>query len=80
MNPNITPKYYRVTTYRGHQGRGRSLPISFYIVAENAIHASRIAQRMAGVKHSKFIMSCVPVTYEEYMEGRKESAYYRRGI
>lgn len=70
-------KYYKVTAYRAHQGRGRSVPISFYIAAENVLHASRIAQRMPGVKHSKAIMSCVPISMEEYIEGRKMSAYHR---
>lgn len=70
-------KYYRVTTYRGHQGRGKSVPITFYIAAENAMHASYIAQRMPGVKHSRMVMSCVPISVEEYMEGRKMSAYKR---
>ena len=74
------PKYYKVTCHRAHQGRGRSVPISFYIIAENVLHASRIAQRMSGVKHSKSIMSCVPITAEEYIEGRKISAYHRLGV
>ena len=75
-----TTKYYKVTCHRAHQGRGRSIPISFYIAAENVLHASRIAQRFPGVKHSKSIMSCVPISYEEYMEGRKMSAYHRMGV
>ena len=74
------PKYYKVTCHRAHQGRGRSVPISFYINAENVLHASRIAQRMAGVKHSKSGMSCIPITAEEYIEGRKISAYHRIGV
>ena len=74
------PKYYKVTCHRAHQGRSRSVPISFYIIAKNVLHASRIAQRMAGVKHSKFIMSCIPITAEEYIEGRKISAYHRIGV
>ena len=76
----MNTKYYKVTCHRGHQGRGRSIPISFYIAAENVLHASRIAQRMPGVKHSKTIMSCVPISVEEYMEGRKLSAYHRMGV
>ena len=76
----MNTKYYKVTCQRGHQGRGRSIPISFYIAAENVLHASRIAQRMPGVKHSKTIMSCVPISVEEYLEGRKLSAYHRQGI
>lgn len=75
-----TTKYYKVTCHRGHQGRGRSVPISFYIAAENVLHASRIAQRFPGVKHSKSVMSCVPISFEEYMAGRKMSAYHRQGI
>ena len=72
-----TTKYYKVTCHRAHQGRGRSIPISFYIAAENVLHASRIAQRMPGVKHSRCVMSCVPISMEEYIEGRKMSAYHR---
>ena len=75
----MNTKYYKVTCHRAHQGRGRSIPISFYIAAENVLHASRIAQRMPGVKHSKTIMSCVPISMEEYLEGRKLSAYHRMG-
>ena len=70
-------KYYKVTTHRGHVGVGRSVSITFYIAAQNALHASRIAQRMPGVKHSKCVMSCVPITMEEYLAGRKVSAYHR---
>lgn len=73
-------KYYKVTTHRGHVGVGRSVSITFYIAAQSALHASRIAQRMPGVKHSKCVMSCVPVTAEEYIEGRKISAYHRLGV
>lgn len=70
-------KYYRVTTHRAHQGRGRSSTITFYIAAKNALHASNIARRMGGVKHSKMVLSCVPITAGEYLEGRKVSAYHR---
>ena len=70
-------KYYKVTTHRGHVGVGRSVSITFYIAAQNALHASRIAQRMSGVKHSRMVMSCIPITMEEYIEGRKVSAYHR---
>ena len=73
-------KHYRVTCHRAHQGCGRSVPISFYIVAKNAIHASRIAQNMSGVKHSRPIISCVPITLNEYLEGRRQSAYHRMGF
>ena len=73
-------KYYKVTTYRAHVGIGKTVDITFYIAAQNAAHASRIAQRMPGVKHSRMIMSCVPITAEEYIEGRKMSAYHRHDM
>ena len=76
----MSTKYYKVTCNRGHQVRGLIMPIIFYIAAENVLHASRIAQRMPGVKHSKAILSCVPISVEEYMEGRKLSAYHRMGV
>lgn len=70
-------KYYKVTTYRAHVGVGKTVSITFYIAAKNALHASRIAQRMPGVKHSRCVMSCVPITMEEFIEGRKISAYHK---
>ena len=73
-------KFYKVTTHRAHQGIGRSIPITFYIAAENAVHASRIAQKMPGVQHSKIPMSCVPIEIDEYLLGRKMSAYHRLGV
>ena len=70
-------KYYKVTTYRAHVGVGKTVSITFYIAAQNALHASRIAQRMPGVKHRRMVMSCVPITMEEFIEGRKISAYHK---
>ena len=70
-------KYYKVTTYRAHVGVGKTVSITFYIAAQNALHASRIAQRMPGVKHSRCVMSCVSITMEEFIEGRKISAYHK---
>lgn len=71
-------KYYRVSCHYGHQGSGRSVPITFYISANNALEASLKARRMSGVKHTKPVMSCVSISAEEYWEGRKISAYRRR--
>lgn len=73
-------KYYKVSTYRAHQGSGRTVPIIFYIQADNAIQASVIAQQMGGVKHSRPVMSCIPITAAEYYEGRKVSAYKRADL
>lgn len=70
-------RYYKVTTLRGHVGYGKHVPITFYIQADNALEASAKAQNMAGVKHTKPVMSCIPITYMEYSEGRKISAYER---
>lgn len=70
-------KYYKVSTYRAHVGTKQNVAITFYIAAENALHASRIAQRMPGVKHGKMVMSCVPISLEEYLAGRRISAYHR---
>lgn len=77
MNTTANVKYYKVTTYRAHVGIGKTVSITFYIAAENALHASRIAQRMPGVKHSRCVMSCVPITFDEYLVGRKVSAYHQ---
>ena len=73
-------KYYKVTTYRAHVGVGKTVSITFYIAAQNALHASRIAQRMPGVKHSRCVMSCVPITVDEFLEGRKISAYHANDL
>ena len=73
-------KYYKVTTYRAHVGVGKTVDITFYIAAQNALHASRIAQRMPGVKHSRCVMSCVPITMAEFLEGRKISAYHTHDL
>ena len=76
----MTTKYYKVTTYRAHVGVGKTVSITFYIAAQNALHASRIAQRMPGVKHSRCVMSCVPITMDEFLEGRKISAYHTHDL
>lgn len=71
-------KYYKVVVLQGHHGRGRAMPMTFYVAAENAVHASRIAQKMPGVQHSKIPMSCVPISVDEYLLGRQMSAYRRQ--
>lgn len=73
-------KYYKVSTYRAHQGSGRTVPITFYIQANNALEASCLAQKMPGTKHSRPVMSCIPITAAEYYEGRKVSAYKRADL
>ena len=73
-------KHYRVTVHRAHQGRGRAATLTFYIAARDAIHASNIARRMPGVKHSRSVISCIAITAEEYTQGRTRSAYHMNGI
>lgn len=72
-------KYYKVTVEKAHQGRGRDATISFYVAAENIVHASAIGRKMPGVKHTKNVLACVPINVDEYLEGRKISAYARAG-
>lgn len=69
-------KFYRVAAWRGHQGYGRHVPITFYIAANSALEASEKAQAMSGVKHTRPVISCVPISFSEYCEGKKCSAYY----
>lgn len=68
-------KHYKVTVMKAHLGRGRNQYITFFIRAESALKASEIAKNFPGVKHSKPVMCCVPITLAEYVEGRKISAY-----
>lgn len=74
-------KYYKVTVTRGHTGlREHATYLTFYIVADNISHASKIALRMNGVKHhGRIPIAAREITYEEYAEGRKISAY-KRGV
>lgn len=73
-------KYYKVIVPHGHYGINRYREITFYFYAKDAIHASKLAQRMPGVKHSRMVFSCIPITKEEYLVGRKQSAYHREGF
>ena len=70
-------RYYRVTCKHGHCGRGRYQPISFVFFAKDAITAMDMAKAMPGVKHTAPIISCHEISYAEYLEERKVSAYQR---
>ena len=72
--------YYKVSTLRGHQGRGRFVDITFYVIAKDALHAMNIAKKKPGVKHSRMVISCKQITAQEYIEGRKFSAYHPSGF
>lgn len=68
-----------VVCSRGHCGTGNSTEIKFAIEADNLIHAQDIARRMPSVKHTRMALLGKEITYEEYKEYRKVSAYERYG-
>lgn len=68
-------KYYRICVPRGHVGSGKSQEIVFYIEADDIATAVKKAMMMPGVKHSRYASNATEVTKEEYVEGRKVSAY-----
>lgn len=70
-------KYFMVTCHRGHAGCGRSTSIKFAIQAENLLAACDKAKRMPSVKHTRAIAFGREITFEEYTEYRKVSAYER---
>lgn len=75
---NKTPcKYFKVYTNRGHLGAGKSGEIFFYIKAKQICDAVEYAQKMPAVKHSQFVTAAKEILLEEYIEGRKISAYAR---
>ena len=73
-------RFYKVCTTRGHLGAGRGAEITFYIAAPDVMTAINKAQKMPAVKHSKFAVSAKEITKDEYMEGRKVSAYERQSV
>ena len=73
----MTGRYFRVICKHGHCGSRRYMPITFVFLALDAIHAMDLAKRMPGVKHSAMILECKEISYAEYLNYRKESAYNR---
>lgn len=69
--------YYRVTCKHGHHGKNKYMPITFGFLAKDAIKAMDLARAMPGVKHDQTVLSCSEISYAEYLEIRKESAYER---
>lgn len=67
--------YFKVTAHRAHQGGNRAATITFYLIAENALYACEAARSFPGVKHGRPVINCIPISLEEYQEGRKISAY-----
>lgn len=73
-------KFYKVTCLRGHMGTNYlNCYITFYYKCDNAIIAMKRAQKQPGVKHSRLPISCIEITYEEFLKNRKVSAYVRFG-
>lgn len=70
-------RYFRVTAKHGHCGNKRYMPITFVFLAKDAVCAMDMAKRMPGVKHGQTILSCEEISYAEYLEYRKKSAYER---
>lgn len=70
-------RYYRVTAKRGHCGRRKYMPITFVFAAQDAVCAMDLAKNMPGVKHGQMIIDCREISYADYMEYRRVSAYER---
>ena len=69
--------YYKVTAKHGHHGKMNYMPITFAFLASDAIKAMDLAKAMPGVKHGQSILDCTEISYAEYVEMRKQSAYER---
>ena len=70
-------KFFMIRCERGHMGTGRSIDITFAIAANNLLEAQDKAKRMPSVKHTRGIMFGHEITFEEYTNYRKISAYDR---
>lgn len=68
-------RYYRVICKQGHHGHKRYQPIVFVFGATDAIRAMDLAKKMPSIKHNAMIIECREISYSEYMEHRKVSAY-----
>lgn len=72
-------RYFRVMCRHGHCGVKRYRPIVFVFLATDAVKAMDLAKAMPGVKHGDPIIECREISYAEYLEYRKQSAYERMG-
>lgn len=70
-------KYFAVTCKHGHHGTKRYEPITFAVIAENALEACDIAKQMPGVKHDAPVISCKQIPAKTYYVMRQSSAYER---
>lgn len=75
VNVNELKLYYKVVAKCGHVGRGRYIPIPFYVKANSASEAASYVKVMPRVKSLKNnIISVDEITFDEYKEGRKENS------
>ncbi len=66
----VNVKYFKVTAKCGHVGKGKYIPITFAICAENGKEAAAFARLLPRVKHDHkdAILNCEMVSYAEYYE------------
>ncbi len=66
--------YYKVVAKCGHVGRGRYIPIPFYVKANSASEAANYVKGFPRVKAMRDnIISVDEITSEEYKAGREEN-------
>lgn len=66
--------YYKVVAKCGHVGRGRYIPIPFYVKANSASEAASFVKGLPRVKVMRDnIISVEEITREEYKAGREEN-------
>lgn len=70
-------KYFAVTCKHGHHGAKRYEPITFAIIAQDALDACDMAKQMPGVKHSQSVVLCHEISEYAYHQLRQVSAYKR---
>lgn len=70
-------KYFLVSCYVGHCGRGKARDIAFAIAAKDLLTAQMKAKRFPAVKHhnSKYLLAAKEITQEEYNERRQFNPY-----
>lgn len=69
-------KYYAVTCIKGHQGVGNDdRTITFYFRTKDSYDAMQKGRKMPGVKHSRLPLSVKEISKNQYLDGRKVSAY-----
>lgn len=70
-------RYFLVSCYVGHCGRGNARDISFAVAAKDLLSAQMKAKHFPAVKHhkSKYLLAAKEITQEEYNKRRKNNPY-----